>query len=262
MTGASEYSLASCLLLLASIKNFKHQTSNVKLQKMSPLLHFDGSLVERHQSSLSLFCRSTVAMRYLTMQQMQHAAWRYRLGMARDGGVIFWQINILNQVHDGKIMYYRLNCHRDHHHYPTWVSTEIRRCGLPLDALVGGHCLFGSHLLREDKDSTKRKTVCVVEAEKTAFIMSELFPNYHWLASGGLAALTDQSFCGLYGRRIVLYPDTDETGMAYDKWRQVARHAMFIKGTPEVSTFLEEHATPEEKHQKIDLVDYYMARRL
>ena len=68
MTGASEYSLASCLLLLASIKNIKPQTSNLNLQKMSPLLHSDDSLVERHQSSLSLFCRSTVAMRYLTMQ--------------------------------------------------------------------------------------------------------------------------------------------------------------------------------------------------
>lgn len=41
-------------------------------------------------------------MGYLTMEQMQRAAQRYRLGMARDGGVIFWQVDQLGNIYDGK----------------------------------------------------------------------------------------------------------------------------------------------------------------
>ena len=82
-------------------------------------------LVERHLSDRSGFCRACVRMGYLTMEQMQHAAQRYRLGMARDGGVIFWQVDQLGNIYDGKVMYYRENCHRDHSRHPTWVSNEL-----------------------------------------------------------------------------------------------------------------------------------------
>ena len=85
-----------------------------------------GNLVSRHLSTQSQFCRACVSMGYLSPQQMQHAALRYQLGMSRDGGVIFWQINQLGQVYDGKIMYYRPDCHRDHEHVPTWVISVIK----------------------------------------------------------------------------------------------------------------------------------------
>ena len=81
---------------------------------------------QQRQSADSDFCRALVANGYLTEAQMQHAAERYRLGRSRDGGVIFWQIDTTGTIFDGKIMYYRADCHRDHHRHPQWVSNCMK----------------------------------------------------------------------------------------------------------------------------------------
>ena len=61
----------------------------------------------------SQFCEAVVKAGYLTWEQMVSAACRYRLGATRQGGVIFWQIDQEERVRDGKVMYYRTDCHRD-----------------------------------------------------------------------------------------------------------------------------------------------------
>ena len=71
---------------------------------------------QQRQSADSDFCRALVSNGYLTEAQMQEAVCRYHLGCSRDGGVIFWQIDTLGQICDGKIMYYRPDCHRDNRH--------------------------------------------------------------------------------------------------------------------------------------------------
>ena len=217
------------------------------------ILYTDGNLVDRHISCQSQFCRACVATGYLTWTQMQRAVRRYRLGMSRDGGVIFWQIDMLGQVYDGKIMYYRQDCHRDHHHQPTWVSAVLNQFyGFPSDVPTT-HCLFGLHLLDEDRD----RAVAVVEAEKTAVIMSETFPQYLWLATGGLSCLNESSLFPLRRRRIMLFPDTDTTGKTYNEWYHRAKKAEWLLGHPvTVSPLLERQATPDQKKRKIDLVDY------
>lgn len=217
------------------------------------ILHTDGHLVDRHVSHQSQFCRACVAAGYLTWSQMQRAVRRYRLGMSRDGGVIFWQIDMLGQVYDGKVMYYRADCHRDHHHQPTWVSavlSQFYECPLVEPAT---HCFFGLHLLDEDQ----QKAVAVVEAEKTAVIMSEVCPQYLWLATGGLSCLTESALFPLRRRRIMLFPDTDPTGKTYNEWYHRAKKAEWLLGHPvTVSPLLERQATPDQKKRKIDLVDY------
>lgn len=233
------------------------------------ILHPDGPLVERHQSAQSCFCKAVVAAGYLTQQQMLHAVERYHLGMSRDGGVIFWQQDHLGQVYDGKIMYYRPDCHRDHHHPPTWVCAELKRFYQPPLDIPTSHCLFGTHLLSNDNvndnDNSKQVNVnvpvpvnfAVVEAEKTAVILSEHYPDYLWLASGGLEALRPELLFPLRGHRIILFPDTDETCTAYSKWYAVARKASWLLGQPvTVSPLLERRATPAQKRHKIDLVDF------
>ena len=77
---------------------------------------------QQRQSADSDFCRALVSDGYLTEVQMQEAVCRYHLGCSRDGGVIFWQIDTLGQIFDGKIMYYRPDCHRDHERHPQWES--------------------------------------------------------------------------------------------------------------------------------------------
>lgn len=114
-----------------------------------------------------------------------------------------------------------------------------------------GHCL---------------KNICVVEAEKTAFILSERYPQYVWLAAGGLGEVQVDKFRPLRGRRVILFPDTDPEGMAYRRWYEAAQMVMqqpFWEDSPpiRVSTVLEQHASAEQKARKIDLVDFLFDRR-
>lgn len=243
-------------------------------------------LWQQRLGTASEFCRAVVSNGYLTEEQMQRAAQRYRLGASRDGGVIFWQIDECDLLRDGKIMHYRPDCHRDHDRKPTWTAYLLRKHGqLPKDWNTD-HCLFGLHLLTttdfiDGTDSLttnctnytnlaaqpennplnpfnlwSNKTIAVVEAEKTAVIMSEVKPEYIWLATGGKTELNVAKLRPLEGRRIILFPDTDADGQTYRDWYDVAEAASDVFGHPvTVSSLLEQRATPAQKTAKIDLVD-------
>ena len=154
-------------------------------------------------------------------------------------------------------MYYLPDCHRNKAHKPTWVSYLLRRRDpFPNAAHETSHCFFGEHLISEKRKVKSEKcnphccTVAVVEAEKTAVILSELYPQYIWLASGGLGEV-----------KVILFPDTDPDGIAYSRWSNAAEEVMrsvFWEGSPpiRVSRILEDHATEEQKRRKIDLVDF------
>ena len=219
---------------------------------------------QRRLSTESAFCRALVACGYLTEAQMRRAAERYRLGMSRDGGVIFWQMDQLEQVYDGKIMYYRPDCHRDHDRHPQWAANLLKRQFLRQFPDMAPwmpdseHCLFGTHLLGEEgRDEGEPLPCAVVEAEKTAVILSQHFPRYLWLAAGGLNELTPAKLFPLRGHRIILFPDTDEQCHAYTLWYRIAQEASrMLDQTVTVSPLLELRATPEQKRRKIDLVDF------
>ena len=216
----------------------------------------------------SQFCEAVVSCGYLTQEQMLHAACHYRLGASRQGGVIFWQIDQEGRVRDGKVMYYLSDCHRNKAHKPTWVSYLLRRRDpFPNAAHETSHCFFGEHLISEKRKVKSEKcnphccTVAVVEAEKTAVILSELYPQYIWLASGGLGEVQPDKFRALRGCKVILFPDTDPDGIAYSRWSNTAEEVMrsvFWEGSPpiRVSRILEDHATEEQKRRKIDLVDF------
>ena len=202
-------------------------------------------------STESVFCKAVVKCGYLTEEQMQRAAERYRLGRSRDGGVIFWQIDEMGRTRDGKIMYYREDCHRDKSRHPSWASARLKAYygydgDLPVD-----RCLFGLHLL-----GVVGGAVCVVEAEKTAVIMSEVYPQYVWMAAGGLSALSAEKLRPLRDHKVVLFPDTDPDGTTYACWKAIAEEASRSFLSPVyVSPLLERQATPEQKAAKIDIVD-------
>ena len=254
-------------------------------------------------SSKSCFCRAVVQTGMLTHRQMVHAAWRYRLGCSKDDAVIYWQIDQLGYVHDGKLMWYGPDCHRLKNRNASWVMFLLKKhyC-IPQTAFQPTHVFFGTHLLRhteitettdifksntnltnltnkefsnsqildpKKKDSfnscnswfKKRPVVCIVEAEKSAVILSELYPQYIWLAAGGMGEVQVNKFLPLQYYRIILFPDTDPEGRAYKVWYDAAQNVMrsffWPKHNPiRVSPFLELHATEDQKRRKIDLVDY------
>ena len=106
-----------------------------------------------------------------------------------------------------------------------------------------------------------KKSVCVVEAEKTAVIMSEVYPEYVWLAAGGLGEVQVEKFRPLRGHKVVLFPDTDPDGIAFKRWTEAATTVMnqvFWEDSPpiRVSPVLELYASPSQKAAKIDLIDF------
>ncbi|MCH5311865.1 MAG: hypothetical protein J1E57_07925 [Prevotella sp.] len=211
---------------------------------------------QRRLSCNSDFCKALVLCGYMTEQQMQHVAADYRLGIARNGGVIFWQIDERDILRDGKIMHYRSDCHRDHQRKPSWVSYRLRSAGMLPRDFRPEHCLFGLHLIADGNKADA--TVCVVESEKTAVIMSALKPSCLWLATGGKTELNVAKLRPLRGRRVMLFPDTDESGDTYRQWYDVAEAAADVLGQSiTVSTLLEQHATPEQKAAKIDIADLF-----
>ena len=217
-------------------------------------------------SAKSSFCRAVVNTGLLTRRQMVHAALRYRLGRSKDDAVIYWQINQLDQIYDGKLMWYGPDCHRLKHRNATWVSHLLKRYyGVPDELYQPVHCFFGMHLLRPSV-MTSRKPVAIVEAEKTAVILSEIYPKYIWLAAGGMGELQPNKFLPLRHHKIVLFPDTDLRGMAFTRWYDTAQEVMHSFLWPHnnpirVSPYLEQHATPDQKRRKIDLVDYVTERQ-
>jgi len=67
-------------------------------------------------------------------------------------------------------------------------------------------CLFGEHLLREDKAAI----VCVVESEKTACIAAYFYPQFDWIATGGKQGAGVESFKILQGRKVYILLDADK----------------------------------------------------
>lgn len=213
-------------------------------------------------SAKSCFCRAVVASGLLSRRQMIHAALRYRLGRSKDDAVIYWQIDQLGQVHDGKLMWYGADCHRLKHRNATWVMYLVKQAfGIPQDAFQSTHVFFGAHLLATSRIAPQ-STVCIVEAEKSAVILSELYPQYVWLAAGGMYELQVAKFQPLQQYRVILFPDTDPDGRAFQVWYNAAQQVMqsffWPKNNPiRVSPLLELQATPEQKARKIDLVDFF-----
>jgi len=331
-------------------------SSNYQPTAFNPL---PADLVTQSLGVNSEFCQALVSQGYMTEQQMLYAAELYRLGMTKEGSVIFWEIDQHGQCHNGKMMHYLPNCHRDKQRNPTWAAAELKKAGFLPSNFENPHCLFGEHLLslREEQkcrvesnvkvngygltvkepkaksqqpkaDSIGSSELCskvespelkdnvqssmfnvqsdegqqpkcaqrptlnfqlaqsalnsqlderpiansqwptaesqfqkvaVVESEKTALICSVLFPSAVWLSCGGLQMLKAELLAPLAGYKVILFPDTDEKGDAYQAWLAVAQEAQkryTFQYPLRISSLLELRATAEQKARKIDIVDY------
>ena len=221
--------------------------------------HHTSFLWQRCLSIRNQFCEAVVCAELLSFEQMVNASCRYCIGASRRGGVIFWQIDHEGRVHDGKVMYYQSDCHRNKSKaaHPIWVSTFLAHRHGSRKSDTTSHCFFGQHLL----SANPQATCAIVEAEKTAFILSELYPGYLWLAAGGLGEVQPDKFRALRGHKVILFPDTDPDGIAFHRWTEAATlvmNAPFWEGSPpiRVSPILELHATKDQKRRKIDLIDF------
>ena len=131
----------------------------------------------------------------------------YLIGATKDHGVIFWQIDEEQRVRSGKIMHYAADGHRTGN--PSWTHASLIYNRILPDDWTLSQCFFGEHLLKDSK-----KTVCVVESEKTALVCSAFYPQFTWIATGGCAQLTVEKCRVLRGRKVIVYPDSGK----YEEW--------------------------------------------
>ena len=133
-----------------------------------------------------------------------------------DDKVIWWQIDRDGVVRTGKLMKYLANGHRDKSDtFPVTWAHKHRRLKDMFQGEELKQCLFGEHLLAKYPN----KSVVLVESEKTAVIMSRIYPDHLWLATGGSQGIkSDERLAPLHGRMVLLVPDNGQ----YWNWKRVA----------------------------------------
>ena len=127
-----------------------------------------------------------------------------------------------------------------------WTSMAL----LP-EGFVLNQCLFGEHLLRSDDI---RKSVALVEAEKTALLGSLVFPDYVWVAVGGKENFKPERMVALCNRTVIVFPDVD----AFDDWKEKARK-LFLPKRVIVCDLLERLSSAAEREAKVDVGDWFVA---
>ena len=211
------------------------------------------SFVERSASYRSNFVRFLCEI--LSEEQIHSIGENYALGATKNKEVIFWQIDINGKVRTGKIMQYNPETGRRLKHEIgaiDWVHNKLKKSkDLPEDFNLK-QCFFGEHLLKIYPE----KSVAIVESEKSALIASAFFPDLVWLAAGNLNGLSIEKCQMLKNREVILYPDLG----VYEKWTEKAK---IIEKECDcninISTLLEDIATPEAKANGFDIADYIIA---
>lgn len=171
---------------------------------------------------------------------------KYYIGTSKkwNGATIFWQIDDQLKIRTGKIMLYNPEIGKrvkEPFNHFSWVHKQIKLNDFNLN-----QSLFGLHLTKGNV-----QPIAVVESEKTAIISSVYFPDFIWLATGGLNNLSKSKFEDLKDRKVILYPDLG----AFDKWNEKAKELKTICNVS-VSDYLEQVATKKERSNGLDLADY------
>lgn len=176
----------------------------------------------------------------LTVEQMHHASQRYYLGKTKSGQPIFWMIDDMLQPLDAHIG-------------NTWISCLLKKRESLLDCWQVQHCLFGLHLL----NCPDSFPISLVEDEKSAVILSELFPESIWMAYATTSHLVPDLFAPLEGQTVTIYPRTDPTLSTYLFFNDLADQTLRCYDIDlHVDTTLEDYATEEQKERCIDILDF------
>ena len=208
------------------------------------------SYVQNSASYRSNFVRFLCEI--LTDKQIEYVLEHYALGATKNKEIIFWQIDITGKVRTGKIMQYNPETGKRIKHESgaiDWVHSKLKKSGTLHEDYNLQQCFFGEHLLTIYPEAT----VCIVESEKSTLISAAIFPDFIWLASGGIQGLAVDKCKVLKDRTVILYSDLN----AFEKWSE---KSILIKNQCSceitISTLLEDISTPEAKVNGLDVADF------
>ncbi len=133
----------------------------------------------------------------------------YHMASVDGISTIYPQIDQFDRIRTAKIITYNESTgHRDRSKGANWYHS-LYRSKIPVngDEYNLSQCLFGAHLLGRLPSDT---AVGLVEAEKTALIMSMVIPQKIWIATGGLQLFSASRLEALRPfRNVTVYADAD-----------------------------------------------------
>lgn len=181
---------------------------------------------------------------------------KYKIGTLPEFnyGTVFWQIDDRNKVRGGKVIQYFETGKRTKK--ITWMHQFLMKNNEISDFNLS-QCLFGLHLTKDDKASV----IALVESEKTACIMSVIFPEFLWLSCGAKGEFKLKKLEPIKHRKIIAYPDCEiqKNGFTtYQEWKRKAVELNAKGFDIYVSDLLEKQAKPEQKREGIDIADFFM----
>lgn len=216
--------------------------------------YIDWSEMYRYQERLeqSTLLQFLVCRFQDKRQRLIAVANAYGIGADDDGWTIYPQIDAESRLRTAKSMLYGSDGHRvkgEQADRINWMHSHLKaESRLPLTWQLT-QCLFGEHLLHQRPDAY----VCIVEAEKTAWIAASLFdPDKVWVATGGKQNLRPEVCKALAGRRVLAYPDAD----AVDLTRERVKALTMCRSIRVVDWYVNE---PEGSHR--DIADIILAAR-
>lgn len=188
---------------------------------------------------------------------------KFHIGSNSDlwpGSTVFWVLGADAQPYSGQVVNYNPTTGKRIKN--NWIHIALKsrynRTGQPLPEWLQDYqdnapkypFPFGLHLL----PGSEGQPVAIVEAAKTAVVMSAIAPDALWLAIGGLSYLNADRLTTLQGRELVLYPDLG----AYDKWSAKAAELRCLGFSVAVSDLLELNAEGEDHVKGYDIADYFL----
>lgn len=181
---------------------------------------------------------------------------KYKIGTLPEFnyGTVFWQIDDNKKVRAGKVIQYFETGKRTKK--ITWIHQFLMKKNEISDFNLS-QCLFGLHLTKDDKTSV----IALVESEKTACIMSVIFPEFLWLSCGAKGEFKLKKLEPIKHRKIIAYPDCEiqKNGFATcQEWKRKALELNAKGFDIYVSDLLEKQAKHEQKIEGIDIADFFM----
>lgn len=176
----------------------------------------------------------------------------YNIGTSKrwSGATVFWQVDNFKNIRHGKIMLFDTSTGKRVKNPEGKSLISSVRSELKLKDFNLNQCLFGLHLIDPSLKGIN-KSIALVEAEKTAIIMSLFKPEYTWLATGSKSGLKHEFLLPIKEFHTVAFPDKSE----FNDWKKKADELNGFGFKIEVNNWLE----TSEYQDGFDLADVYLA---
>ena len=185
--------------------------------------HLIESMYECHITNSAKFLT-----KYLGEDEAVKLVTKYKVGKARfDNELcdIFWRLDRWCNIKNGKLVRFnRRQGKISDINTKNWISTFLWGVENPFNSF------FGEHLI----DETPEKSIAIVENEMTAIICDHFWPEYVWIAIGGIDEICwkrDMYFVEcLKEKKVIIFPDSTipytKGKISYLEWYNFAQEVI------------------------------------